>query len=707
MLSAAPLTVPAGARATLGEGLTIAGTTTANLSYTLIEVQGALVMLDGATVRDATNYTTNNAPIHVSGAGATFVMRGGEIRDNHSHRQAGRAAGALKVDTGGRAELLGGVIRDNSARTGGGDGSGAVLIGPGGSGVLDGTVISGNASPNGAGVNVVSFDRFDVSSPEERAAKAARFEIFSGTIEGNTASNGGGGVSVMGNAHVTMSGGTISGNSARGGGGVNVWDLCYAGDASGARTDLYCAHYGIDFEDWRNLYAGEFTLTGGEITDNTASSTGGGINIVSDNVTLAGGTISGNSAKLQGGGVYVTTVPYTAQINNSLITENTATADGGSGGYGGGIWSCPTGEIEMFVNQGTAVHTNAAATAGDDFVSEIWGRTPEFTSTFSFSERALGGAANGWAHDGAVGGMDDRPRFDPADPQALEELTFADESALHNDLEADGPALAAAKARLTITGNSAPRGGGVGTNGGLRFGEPGEASIEVEKAWENVPDGVEIPESVRMQLVRTHDGREFVIDEFEVRAEDGWRTTLTGLPTTDIDGDPIDYSEVFAVSESDAGDWTVSISVIAGGDGEHSVTVTNTWPEPTDDPTPTADPTATEEPGPTPEPTATDEPGPTPEPTATDEPTSTADSSPSPDPSAPGSPAPEPSAPGPGEGPDDSEGDDSVAGPGDRDGSGDPLPRTGAGIAAGLGLGFGAVALGTALLLLQRRRSER
>lgn len=289
MLSAAPLTVPAGARATLGEGLTIAGTTTANLSYTLIEVQGALVMLDGATVRDATNYTTNNAPIHVSGAGATFVMRGGEIRDNHSHRQAGRAAGALKVDTGGRAELLGGVIRDNSARTGGGDGSGAVLIGPGGSGVLDGTVISGNASSNGAGVNVVSFDRFDVSSPEERAAKAARFEIFSGTIEGNTASNGGGGVSVMGNAHVTMSGGTISGNSARGGGGVNVWDLCYAGDASGARTDLYCAHYGIDFEDWRNLYAGEFTLTGGEITDNTASSTGGGINIVSDNVTLAGG----------------------------------------------------------------------------------------------------------------------------------------------------------------------------------------------------------------------------------------------------------------------------------------------------------------------------------------------------------------------------------------------------------------------------------
>jgi hypothetical protein len=98
------------------------------------------------------------------------------------------------------------------------------------------------------------------------------FTMSGGTINGNSASFGGG-VVVSSGASFTMSGGTISGNtSPSGGGGVDV--------SSGA----------------------SFTMSGGTISGNTASSSRGGGVYVSGILTMTGVTISGNTASSRSGG---------------------------------------------------------------------------------------------------------------------------------------------------------------------------------------------------------------------------------------------------------------------------------------------------------------------------------------------------------------------------------------------------------------------
>ncbi len=58
-------------------------------------------------------------------------------------------------------------------------------------------------------------------------------------------------------------------------------------------------------------------------------------------------------------------VPYVLHMYNAVIAENTASV------LGGGIWSCPTGDVTIHVNNGGAVFDNTALqnAAGDDFVS--------------------------------------------------------------------------------------------------------------------------------------------------------------------------------------------------------------------------------------------------------------------------------------------------------------------------------------------------
>jgi uncharacterized repeat protein (TIGR02543 family) len=106
----------------------------------------------------------------------------------------------------------------------------------------------------------------------------------------------GGGVSVF-SGTFTMNGGEISGNTASSGGGVYV-------------------EYGT------------FTMNGGEISGNTASG-GGGVYVgYGTTFTMNGGKISGNTAS-GGGGVSVGYATFT--MNGGEISGNTAS------GYGGGV----------------------------------------------------------------------------------------------------------------------------------------------------------------------------------------------------------------------------------------------------------------------------------------------------------------------------------------------------------------------------------
>ena len=113
-----------------------------------------------------------------------------------------------------------------------------------------------------------------------------------GKITGGNESVGAG-VRVFGS--FTMNGGTISGNTATSyGGGVEV--------------------------------NGTFTMNGGRIVGNTATSEGGGVKMESGTFIMTGGTVSGNTS-VRGGGLYI--YQGTAHLSGGEISENTASDKGG------------------------------------------------------------------------------------------------------------------------------------------------------------------------------------------------------------------------------------------------------------------------------------------------------------------------------------------------------------------------------------------
>ncbi|MDR0411321.1 MAG: hypothetical protein LBH75_05030 [Treponema sp.] len=154
-------------------------------------------------------------------------------------------------------------------------------------------------------------------------------------ISGNSSSgeDDGGGVYVSGGSF-TMSDGEISGNSAsRGGGGVSICYRVYTGNTS--------------------YRGGKFTMTGGTISGNTVSNWGygGGVWVGRDNpddayrsgsaseaiFIMSGGTISGNSVRSSdgvhnsfGGGVYVDMF--------GDFTMNGGEISGNSASFGNGVY---------------------------------------------------------------------------------------------------------------------------------------------------------------------------------------------------------------------------------------------------------------------------------------------------------------------------------------------------------------------------------
>ena len=159
------------------------------------------------------------------------------------------------------------------------------------------------------------------------------FNMYGGSITGNTVQNGSGGGVYVGNATFNMYGGSITGNTTtNAGGGVYVNEKgtfnMNGGEISGNTTS---SSYGGGMYVYKNA---EFTMTDGSITDNAASSSenksyGGGVYVQNDAIkfTMTGGSITGNKAKY-GGGVW-TGASFTVSGNVNItgnvdINSNTA-----------------------------------------------------------------------------------------------------------------------------------------------------------------------------------------------------------------------------------------------------------------------------------------------------------------------------------------------------------------------------------------------
>lgn len=508
----------------------------------VIDVDGGVFTMNGGTITrvSGTNYKNGAVYVHNNGK---FNLAGGEISESSFTNQE---SGAVVLD-GGEMTMMSGSIHNNDAANG--IASAGVMVCENSLFTMSGGTIADNTAKRGGAVHVGVFDTV------YNADTSAKFVMSGGVISGNVASPitsdvnaGGGGVLVEDNGEFEMTGGTISGNKTLGsgmGGGVAT---------ANAKQDG----------------GGRFTMNGGTISGNFASN-GGGVYSCSltDAVVLNAGAIVGNSAGASDGGVYVATHGYGLTVNNALVTGNTAAV------MGGGVWSCPTGTFTLGAH--SAVFGNKADKAGDD-VAFLDKQPGGYYSTVS--GEMLGGGRVTWYKDNWVDSMGGQmvlgtngsTRFDAADPGGPVAPVSGSEGAfsLKAVVSADGRKQAEGAASLIIEGNTAQRGGGIGTNGEILM--PGEqettdTSITVKKVWQG-NDG-NYPTAVTVNLIRI--------------SEDGTRTAIASVilseKCTDKDGNvwaytftDLDDAYTYTVTEDAVNGYKTSIT----GSAADGFTVTNT-----------------------------------------------------------------------------------------------------------------------------------
>lgn len=573
----------------------------------LFDVQGTLIM-DAGSITGARNMSTSHTgAVTVHGANAQFIMNGGSITDNQrrlgSPGTTQRGAAQVAVTDGAKMVLNGGSITDGRAdQSPGAYGeTGGVGLYNGGTLEMNGGEISDNIGWGGNGVLLWSWPWSLDEARADKDAKRNHFTLNNGSIANNHSSFSGGGVFIWGNSEATMTGGKVVGNTSPYGAGVATFDDYVSGGPNFSENASTGKNSGLSPDEWAELSPAAFTMTGGEITGNHATRTGGGVNVVSNRVLLTGGKITDNKADHQGGGVYVATKSYTVRLESVMVTGNTATY------IGGGLWVCPTGSVETHVNEGGGIFANAAESYGDDIAHDNYGSAGAYE--LYLAERMLGLGNVSYYWDNA------QPRFAPDNPG--EAQIFKGRALVNSGLKAyasgtDETSLAAwdaaqegvrQKHELLIQGNTAYRGAGIGSNGAVVIGTD-DVDVPAKKTWVDeagAPLTDNLPGQIELQLTAKFldDGTTVPVGmPVKVSPDENgqWQTTFTDLPVT-IDGRPVEYS----VTEKELDDFTASVRPVnpvdATADG-FAIRIENTFVPPTPTPTPTPPETPSETPVP-------------------------------------------------------------------------------------------------------------
>ena len=525
----ATVTVPAGKDITLKGGVTLTRTSTAiafdikegasltwediildgdakdtNYKSAVINNQGKLT-INGGEIKNVRSNSAMVGIVTAKGPNAVLTMNGGSIHDNYMSNQF---TNVVKITEGASFFMNGGDISNNTLDYSGSNGlnSAVGVEGIKGTSTMEmiGGTITGNTGEYG-GILVGTYStnytmQNNFSNPAHYYSKGI-LNLKGGTISNNTAAVLGGGIAVNGTGILTMDGGTISGNKAPFGGGIGVVD--YLTSADGKR---------FGEARWRGFFPAAATINGGLITGNEATMTavtsqitdpnaengvGGGLYVASKEVYVNGGQFTNNTAGKQGGGIYVASVPYVLHMGKTLVTGNTATK------LGGGMWLCPTGSATTAVTNGASFFDNVAGTgadnndtsaAGDD-VASINKQDPA-TQTLILSNNGLDNWLVHWYEDGKIdeaylGNSDGSPRYPSTVSPVVDRGTLngiTEKIALKAIVSDEGKAAARNAAEVFVTGNSAPRGGGIGSNGSVAFGtDPvnyDKVDLIVSKKWE-------------------------------------------------------------------------------------------------------------------------------------------------------------------------------------------------------------------------------
>jgi len=258
----------------------------------LVRSSGELTVGDGTTFKNANN-TGNGGAVYIDGGTAT--VEGGSFEHN-----AAAKGGAIYVASGDLT-ISGGTFGGEDAKSNSAENGGAVYYA--GSGTLE---ISGGE---------ISYNRATTGSGGALYAEGGLIKVSGGNIHHNGAAQGNGGAIYADSAIINVSGSTtttkITNNTARSGGAV------------------YFAA------------SGTFTMSGGQISDNTAANgDGGAIRISAGTVDLTNGSIINNTANGNGGAVHggaaIVTVSGGTYAGNQAHNGSAFYIDTGTGNFSGG-----------------------------------------------------------------------------------------------------------------------------------------------------------------------------------------------------------------------------------------------------------------------------------------------------------------------------------------------------------------------------------
>lgn len=568
------------------------------------------VTLDGGSIENFNQSSGNRSVILSEGEAATFDIKAGSIRNNVS---GGNPGGVLEASKGAKLTMSGGEITGNKALTDA-DMAAIVVVGisqyanigdgtnndPAGSFEFTGGEITDNTATTTVYVGESNAALMPQWHQFEVTFNSTASMTMSGDamIDGNTGARFGGGVGVWGPGAFTMSGGTISGNTSPMGAGVAAVDTFSMGTLEKRVLRSDAQYGGVSLDDWSKTRPAAFAMNGGSITGNKGVASdnqpvGAGVYVSSNKVQLNAGTISDNTAVSekggQGGGVYVSSLPYTVTLRNAYVSDNTATV------LGGGMWLCPMGGAESYVKNSGAIIGNKSEGAGNDIVSLAKTREGGDTgASLSVLDRLLGNYKVDWYQDGAVSKAEGV--LGVADTSVSRYPTLnnklggtidknKDDIALQAVTQDDAAAKNAAKsqAKLFITGNKAVRGGGIGANGIVQFGDAPvvypNLNVKVTKKWTNENH----PDSVTVTLLQYDaKGAPHAIADTTLNADNNWTYTFTADKNQDLLPKYGAYGEDHAAVATGRGlsRYVVEENVPDGysssvSDWTHTVTVSN------------------------------------------------------------------------------------------------------------------------------------
>ena len=334
--------------------------------------QDYALSLYGGNIVGNTN-SSNGGGVDVSLG--TFMMLGGNIVGNYAKSRGGGVSvynGAGLV-AGLNFYAKGGCIAGNTAGTCGGGisethGLCAYLQTDN-----DVRIFGNKAAASGGGIYSVGLAHINGGTIEGNKAgtygggmySADETYINGGTFKGNSAGKWGGGVYSNSTGNVVMNNGLITKNSAPSGAGV--YDNCKFTMNGGTISDNSATTSGggvfIGSQSDSTDTIRQFKMNGGDIINNSAKYGGGIYAGVACECTVKDGKINGNKAAVYGGGIDIDT-DAKVNLNNCSIAGNTAGANGG-----GVCWArsttCVGGSLKVTDNKLNSGKANNVLVAKD------------------------------------------------------------------------------------------------------------------------------------------------------------------------------------------------------------------------------------------------------------------------------------------------------------------------------------------------------